>query len=127
MFNIRFIRFLFVGGVNTLFGYGVYSLLIFIGLHYSISLCVSTVAGVLFNFKTTGFFVFQNNDNSRIIRFIMVYAVLYVINIVLIALLKMLGANEYTAGAIIIFPSALLSFLLNSVFVFHKLRRENCD
>jgi len=33
----RFIRFLLVGGVNTLFGYGVFVSLIYIGLHYSLA------------------------------------------------------------------------------------------
>ena len=127
MFNIRFIRFLFVGGINTLFGYGVYSLLIVFGLHYSISLFIATAIGVLFNFKTTGIFVFKNKDNWLIIRFIAVYAVVYCVNVLAISGLKKVGANEYTAGAIMLLPVAVLSYFLNSLFVFQKLRSVDSE
>ena len=123
----RFIRFLFIGGVNTLFGYCVYSLLIVFGLHYSISLFIATAIGVLFNFKTTGIFVFKNKDNWLIIRFIAVYAVVYCVNVLAISGLKKVGANEYTAGAIMLLPVAVLSYLLNSLFVFRKSRIENVN
>jgi len=120
-------RFLFIGGVNTLFGYGSYSLLIFLGLHYSIALFLATIANVLFNFKTTGHFVYRNRENSLIFRFIMVYVIVYGVNVGSISLLKKIGANEYIAGAIMIIPAAILSYLLNSVFVFKKLESEDCE
>ncbi|MBQ8045896.1 MAG: GtrA family protein, partial [Bacteroidales bacterium] len=66
----EFIRFVLVAILNTLFGYGVYSLLVFLGLHYSVATLGSTVLGVLFNFKTYGVLVFKNTSNKLIFRFV---------------------------------------------------------
>ena len=55
----RFIRFLLVGGVKTLFGYGVFFSLIYIGLHYSLAALLGTILGILFNFQTVGRLVFD--------------------------------------------------------------------
>ena len=71
--DILFIKFLAVGVLNTLFGYGIFALLLFIGLHYAVASILATICGVLFNFKTTGTLVFNNNDNRLIFKFISVY------------------------------------------------------
>lgn len=116
--NNKFIRFLVVGGINTLFGYSVFAIFIYLGFHYTIASFLSTVIGVLFNFKTLGKLVFKNNSNALIFKFFVVYAITYVINISLLRVLKTLGINMYIAGAILILPLAVLSFLLNKKFVF---------
>ena len=56
--KVRFFRFLLIGAVNTIFGYGVYALLIFLRCDYKIAALAGTVLGVLFNFLTTGRIVF---------------------------------------------------------------------
>ena len=119
-FNLdyRFIKFLFVGALNTLFSYCVYSLLLFIGGHYAIAVIVSTVLGVLFNFKTTGVIVFKNNDNALIFKFVGVYSVTCSLNIIFLKIFDMFGFNLYFAGAILILPMALISFILMKKLVF---------
>lgn len=114
----QFLRFLLVGGVNTVFGYSVFALLIFLGVYYPVALAVSTVAGVLFNFATTGRLVFKNRDNSLLTRFIIIYLPVYLVNVVALKLLSELGVNHYAAQAISALPVALLSFGLNRRFVF---------
>lgn len=116
----RFIKFLAVGLLNTLFGYGTYALLVFLGLHYFVATLVSTIVGVLFNFKTTGSLVFKIKKNSQIIQFIAVYAVLYVINIAGLALLSRLGLSTYYCGALMLLPMAVFAFILNKRFVFRN-------
>lgn len=114
----QFLKFLVVGGINTIFGYSVFALLIYVGLHYALASLLSTVLGVLFNFKTTGTLVFRNKDNSLIFRFFGVYGVVYVCNVLLLKFLGGSGLNMYWAGALVIAPLALLSFVLNKLFVF---------
>ena len=114
----QFLKFLVVGGLNTLFGYSVFALFIYLGLHYALASLLSTVLGVLFNFKTTGTLVFKNRDNSLIFRFFGVYGVVYACNVLLLKLLGGSGFNMYWAGALAIAPLALLSFVLNKLFVF---------
>lgn len=67
--NKQLVKFLLVGGLNTLFGYAVFAVLISTGLHYTIAVFIGTLIGVLFNFKTTGKLVFDSQDNTLIWKF----------------------------------------------------------
>lgn len=114
----QFIRFLVVGGINTLFGYSVYALFLFLGFHYSLAAVVSTILGVLFNFKTTGRIVFNNRNNWLLFKFIGVYAVTCLVNILALKIFNHYSVDLYLAGFVLLFPSALLAFFLNKKFVF---------
>lgn len=118
--NNQFFRFLFIGGVNTLFGYSIFVILVFIKLHYSLALLFATILGVLFNFKTLGIVVFRNDKNSKIIKFFLVYAMLYFVNVFFVAGLKYLGMGTYSAGAFAVLPVAALGYVLNRKLVFNN-------
>ena len=109
----QFLKFLLIGGLNTLFGYSLFALFIFLGIHFTLASLLSTILGILFNFKTTGGFVFQNKNNRLIYRFFVVYTVVYLLNIALLKLLNSNGFDLYFAGAIITLPLAIVTFLLN--------------
>ncbi len=114
----RFVRFLLVGVVNTIFGYSAFALFSFIGLKYPIALALATIAGILFNFKTIGVIVFRSKDNSLIYKFFLVYSVTYVINVFALKWLGSYNLNHYVGQAILAFPVAIISFILNQAFVF---------
>jgi putative flippase GtrA len=116
--NTKLIKFFMVGALNTLFGYSVFLAFLWLGLHYSVAIAIATILGVLFNFKSIGFLVFQSKDNSRIYRFLFVYAIIYVLNVVGVGLLLLANIDEWLGGLILLLPLALLSFYLNSRFVF---------
>lgn len=116
--QIRFVRFLFVGGLNTVFGYLIYSALILINFHYSLALLLGTILGVIFNFFTTGNIVFRNKNPKLIFRFVLVYVVTYFINLGFLKIFDGLKMNMVVAGGILLLPMALISFLLNRIFVF---------
>jgi len=116
----EFFRFLCIGGVNTLFGYGIFAIFIYLGLHYTVATFIATVIGVLFNFKTTGIFVFKSHDNWKIFGFISVYIITYLLNISIIFIFKKIGLNTYISGAIAILPVAVSGYILNKKFVFNK-------
>lgn len=118
--NIPFIRFLFVGGINTLFGYGVFSLMIYLGFHYTISALLATVAGIIFNFHTVGSIVFKDRRYSLFARFILVYFTGYGLNVFGIYFLMKYFNNEYVSAAIIVMPLAVIMFCLNRFFVFKR-------
>jgi len=118
--SYRYIRFLLIGLVNTVFGYGLYAFFIFIGLHYSLAVFFGTILGILFNFQTIGRFVFKKIAKSLFLRFVSVYVFSYCLNIILIYLFKKIGFNDYSAGAILILPVSFIVYLLNSKYVFQK-------
>ena len=114
----RFPIFILIGILNTIFGYLLFSLFIFFGVHYTLAVLFSTCLGVLFNFNTTGKFVFKNKNNWLIFRFIAVYVLIYFVNIGLIKISSYFIANLYIDGALAIIFVAMLSFYLNRSFVF---------
>lgn len=114
----QYLRFFLVAGLNTFFGYGAFALLIYFGLHYTLAVLISTVAGVLFNFKTYGLLVFNSKDNKLIFHFFGVYIVTYLCNVSGIALLAHLEFSNYMAGMIMALPIGFLGFILNKKFVF---------
>jgi putative flippase GtrA len=114
----QFLKFLFIGGINTLFSYTLFSLLIHSGLHYTMAVLIATCLGVLFNFQTTGKLVFKNNSNKLLIRFIAVYAALYFINIFIIKFAGNFLENIYLRGAIATVICAILAYLLQKNLVF---------
>ena len=116
--SVRFVRFLFVGGINTLFGYTVFSVFILLKIHYAIASLLSTIIGVLFNFFTTGKIVFKNNDPKLIFKFFGVYGIIYLINLLFLKIFDTYHVNMLIAGAILVFPMAILSYFLNKALVF---------
>ena len=114
----KFVKFLFVGAINTLFGYLMYSLFISTPLSRPIALACAYVAGVMWNFKTTGVLVFKNGDNRLIFRFIVSYVLTYFINLGCLNALALYNVNKYVAQLILVFPIALISFTLFKKFVF---------
>ena len=118
--DMLFIKFILVGILNTLFGYCAFALLIFVGIHYSLAVVISTIAGILFNFKTTGVLVFKNKDNRLIFKFVAVYAIICSLNILLLKIAKIFGLNLYFAGFVTTCIMAVLSFGLNKNWVFKK-------
>lgn len=117
----KFIRFIGVGIINTLFGVGMYCGLLFVGMNYYWAVALSTILGVIFNFQTIGHFVFANKDSSRICKFVLVYIVSYLINVLLIKILvDLVGINTYLAGLISAPIIALLSFALHNTYVFKE-------
>jgi len=89
----RFIKFLFVGIINTIFGYSVFAILIILRLDYQYALLIATICGVMFNFKTIGTLVFKTKNNELIFRFIGVYCVIYILNVELIKIFNSFGIN----------------------------------
>lgn len=116
----QFIKFLFVGGLNTLFGYGVFALCTFLGCHYTLSTLIATILGILFNFKTTGIIVFKNSNNRLLLKFLIVYGIVYLFTTAALKLLITIGSsNMYINYAILLLPNALLTFALMKKFVFN--------
>lgn len=122
----RFLLFLFVGGINTLFGYGIFALFIFCGIHYMIATLLSTVMGILFNFKSTGGIVFKNKDNGLIFKFFSVYAITFILNVLFLKIALYNNFNIYIASFAITIPMAFVSYFLQKNLVFRREAETRC-
>lgn len=115
----KFLKFLFVGVLNSIFAYVIYAFFITIGLEPTPALFFQYILGVLWNFKTTGSIVFKNHDNKLILKFILSYIVTFILNSLLLNFLVRF-INEYLAQALLIPFIAVISFLIFKFFVFKK-------
>lgn len=113
MLTKHLFRFMVVGLLNTLFGYSLYVLFIYLGFIYYLAIIFSTALGALFNFKTIGRFVFNNNNNSLFLRFIFYYLGLSLLNIGLVNFFSKFINDYYVSGFFAIIICALASFVIN--------------
>ena len=120
MLKHDFIRFILVGILNTIFGYSIYALFVFIGFNFVVASFFATILGILFNFQTIGRLVFQAHNNRLIFRFFAIYGIVFLLGVIFIWLLKLIGFNNYTAGLIALFPNAIISYLLNKFYVYRR-------
>lgn len=118
--HIQIKKFVVVGVINTLFGYSIYALMIYLGLSYDIALVISTLCGIVFNFHSIGKLVFNHFKYTLFFKFVLVYVLVYFINLLLIKLFIWLGANAYVGGGLAIIPSAAASFVFNKYWVFNR-------
>ena len=116
----QFLRFLVIGLVNTTFSYGVYAILIFVGLYYAIANLAALLLGLLFSFKMQGRFVFGNSDNRLFWKFLFAWSLIYFATIALIGELISVGFNAYIAGALALPFTTVLSYLMQKFFVFRS-------
>jgi putative flippase GtrA len=117
---MQLFKFILVGLINTLFGYGIFAVLILVDVNFVLSALLSTIIGILFNFKTISRFVFGSNDNYLIYKFVVSYLVLYLINITSLYVLNIFGVDYLFGGLVLTIPIAILSFCFNKFFVFRS-------
>jgi putative flippase GtrA len=120
---VRFIIFLAVGGINTIFGYGVFALCIYLKFHYVLASVIANVLGILFNFKTTGVIVFKNSDNTLLLKFFMVYGISFCIGIIYLWVMNQFAISNYISGALWIIPNAIIAYTLQRILVFKSKKR----
>jgi putative flippase GtrA len=146
-FKNKLVLFFLVAGLNTAFAIFVYAFLVFIGFSYVWASLLGMIIGILFNFQTYGGLVFGNRNIRLILRFIGVYAIMYITNVSGIYLLKnfVFDKNSYLlqwlydlmgniltfekvedilAGILLCIPNGLLGFILNKKFVFNRPNKE---
>lgn len=112
------IRFLWIGALNTFFGYGVYALLLILGASYFIGSLCSIIVGIVFSFHTHSVFVFRSTVKGIFWRYLVAWILLYLGNVALIGYLIQVGLSAYVAGLLTTLPNAMLSYLLQRRFVF---------
>ena len=117
----HFAKFLAVGIVNTLFGYGVFSLLVLLDVPAGIALFLATVLGVAFNFFTMCRLVFASRGMRRLPHFVAVYGLTFLINLWSLQLLTAAGLSALLAQAILLPVITIFSFALNKLLVFRSM------
>ena len=122
LFDPRIIKFLSAGVLNTVFGYAVYAILIFVHVPYLTALFMATVIGVVFNYFSFGRMVFHGYGGWFVFgKFVIAYGLVYLINAVLLkVLIKYFLFSPYMGQMLCIPLSVLLSWLTMNYWVYKK-------
>jgi putative flippase GtrA len=114
----RGVRFVVAGAFNTVFGLLVYSASVFWGAPIWLALIIGIICGIAFNFVTIAGYAFGALSLSRLPRFVSVYVVIYIVNLLGINYLVSEFYDSMRAQAILTIPMALLSYFLMTYWVF---------
>lgn len=118
------IRFICVGMLNTMVGYGLYAFFIFIHIRYFLALFLATCLGIIFNFITIGKIVFKRKNLKKFLKFSFMYIILYFLGLIFISLLNKLNINLYFSGFVSMILLSGLSFFGNKFIIF---KNENIN
>jgi putative flippase GtrA len=119
-----FVRFLFVGALNTAFGWGCYAILILLGLPRPPALLLATAVGGLWNYQTTGRIVFAGAPARLLPRFIAVYVGVYLFNLALLELAcRGLGTGSLVGQLLALPPTVVASYFALRAWVFGGARQ----
>lgn len=115
----RLWRYYQAGIVNTLFGYGLYALMVAFGLHIYAAQLIAHVLGVLFNYLTYSRHAFGDIQGSKW-RFALSYGVNYLMSLAALAAASQVIRSPYLAGLAAVVLVSLLNFFVLKHFVFTR-------
>ena len=120
-------RFLIVGGINTVVGYGTYALFLYLGVDYLIAFTIATIVGVINSYLWNRFFTFRSNSKAlgEIAKFSLVYFISFCAGLLFLkVIVGWSGMDQYLAGILNIIMTTIISWFGHKNFSF-KTKEEN--
>ena len=121
---VKFIKFIVVGLINTIFQLGIYYFLLFAGVNYNISFAISFIFSVLFSYVFNNKIVFKVdnvNSKSSLIKIYISYGSTFLLGQIMLYLgVEKLEISDKIMPVINIILTTPINFLLNKYFVFKK-------
>ena len=120
----EFIRFNIVGIINTAITYGIYALVVYLTENYTAGVACDYAFGIVFSFLLNKYITFKNHDRITVVmvlKMILSYLPSFLLNLVsLHILIGMWGWNKYAAQLVTAACIAVISYILQKLFVFRK-------
>jgi len=113
------LRYYQAGVINTLFGLGLYSALIALGVNMFVAQLLSHIAGVTFNYATYSRHVFRAAGQAKA-RFIISYTLNYLAGLAALAAVSQFIANPYEAGFLSTFIVSIGNYFALKLLVFRE-------
>ena len=113
----RLWRYYQAGIVNTAFGYGLYALFVALGLNMYLAQIIAHVLGMTFNYFTYSRHAFHDSEVSKG-RFILSYAVNYLLGLAALWAAAQVIASPYLAGFVAVVVVSLINYLILKNWVF---------
>lgn len=117
-----FIRYLGVGVINTIFGFGLIFALMFFGLSPELSNVVGYSFGVCLSYVLNKFFTFKSKTKNKaeFFKFIASMLIAYILNFIALKVLLEFQINAYIAQIISGGVYTLSGFLLSKFWTFKE-------
>ncbi len=110
----RFVKFIIIGVLNTLFGYAVFALLVILNVPPQLALALAFAIGVIWNYWTHAKLVFGQQGLSRFPAYAASYLLIYGLNSGGLALALQAGSSPLMAQAVLAPVAAVISFFVIS-------------
>lgn len=122
----QFVKFGIVGISNTLIGYIVYSICVWIGIHYLLANLIGFIVSVLNAFYWSDRYVFKKQDGEQrnmwasLVKTILAYASTGIVlnSLLLWLFIDEMAMSEYIAPLVILIITVPTNFLLNKYWSF---------
>ena len=118
----RLWRYYQAGVVNTLFGFGLYALLVRVGLNMYAAQIIAHVLGIAFNYLTYSRHAFRDAEGSKW-RFVLSYAANYLMSLGTLAAAAQIFRSPYVAGMVSVVIVSFLNFFVLKHLVFTRKKR----
>ena len=120
---IKSVKFLLVGGFNTIAMYLLYWFLVRQGLHYNIALLIDYTVGIVTGYLMNRFWTFARHGNWHphhgFLKYCLAYGLVYVVNCILLSMIVENRISGPEIGQIVALGGAtVFSFLLQNFWVF---------
>ena len=116
----KFLRFIFAGLANTVFGILIFWVAEMALGETWLSLLISLVSGIVFNFINYGKFVYKFLDIKIFPKFVVSYMLIYILNLYLLKYFSNEKIYIVLLQGVLALPVALFSYILMTFWVFRK-------
>ena len=114
---LEIFRFYQAGAVNAAFGFALYALLVWLGLGMYAAQILAHLLGIAFNYFTYSRHVFRDAGPAKL-RFLLSYAVNYLISLASLALVSIVVHSPYLAGLAAIVITSVVNYGMLRYLVF---------
>lgn len=117
------LRFALVGGLNTVFTYGIYLFFLHLGFYYQVALFCEYSVGICTGFTLNRRWTFASDEKVALsfVRYAMTYVGVYLGNVVLLSAVVETGWMTPAIGQIVVLATiSLVNFAIQKNWVFAK-------
>lgn len=121
----KFIKFGFVGIINTGLNFLVYNILLFFGVDFIVANTIGFCIGMINSFIWNNYWVFKTKSKSPkiMIKFIIVNLILLgIANLLLFIFVKEFGIEERIAQVLVVVINMLINFVASKFWTFKEKR-----
>jgi putative flippase GtrA len=121
IYNSQAFKFILVGILNTLVGYGVYFTLLYFNIHYILSLLIANIVGITHSFIWNKWWTFRSNKHIKheLPKFITVYGVTFILNLVLLVVfVELLKFDKRIAQLFALLFTTVISYIGHKLWSF---------